>query len=235
MGADLPAVAAQLVVVHLLHGIGHGAHPIHHIAARGVLNADIAAVFARDRADAALYQLFRGPAQRRVDIRCAGEGLCKSKVHDFVVGFADGIELAVRTGRPQIFQQPVRALGRDPLVGCGQLLQLAVILKSHSPVQNIPKQHVYGSGIDAGLLSDGCLDLLFSETELLSPVYLIFRRGGDGPSLFTRRQMSSTRRSRSGCAISEAYSFTPSGQAAPYVMPPVPALPWPAYIFRVHF
>lgn len=184
MGADLPAVATQLVVVHLLHGIGHGAHPVHHIAARGVLDTDIAAVFARDRANAALHQFLGGPAQRCVDVRCAGEGLGKRKVHDFVIGLPDGIELAIRTGRPQIFEHPVRTLRRDLPVGRGQLLQLTVILKPDSFVQHIPEQHVYGSDVDAGLFGNGRLDLLFGHAQRLGPVYFILRRGGDGPGLF---------------------------------------------------
>ena len=100
---DLPAVAAKLIVRHLLHLVVQFTQLVHQVAAAGVLNAHAAPAFLFNGAQAALGQRRAGAADGGLRVQRARHGLAEGKVQCLRVGVLDGQHLALRRVRPQVF------------------------------------------------------------------------------------------------------------------------------------
>lgn len=182
VGADLPAVAPQHVVVGFLDFIVQRAKLVHDVPSAGVLNADAPAGFLLYGAQPALGQRCHGAADRRFHVQYAGRRLPEGEVQRPGVCILQRKHLPVRGCAPQVLQH----LGRFVLghlgIGIGHLLQAAVILIRQAFVQDIFKQAADDFLLQIQLLRDPPLDLFFAGAQCLGTVDLVFSSVGDGAS-----------------------------------------------------
>ena len=180
VGADLPAVTPQPVMVGFLDFIVQRAKLVHDVPPAGVLNADAPAGFLLYGAQAALGQRHHGTADRRFHVQHARRRLPEGKIQRPGVCILQRKHLAVRCRSPQVLQHLSRfALGHLG-IGVGHLLQAAVILIRQAFVQDILKQAADNFLLQLQLLRDPPFDLFFAGAQCLGAVDLIFSGLGDG-------------------------------------------------------